>query len=474
MRGKVVAITGCLLGLIQGCAPIPKQELAMLSSSCACEKVVQGVLLQEDFILGDWPKEKWWEDFDDPTLTSLIQFALELAPTLKRAEERFKAAMQVALQKRGALFPEIDLQADNNWQHLARDGFFRAFAPVIPAVVNDVNLHFSLSYEFDFWGKYRSLFEAALGLSKALFAEKKQAELMLTTSIAYIYVEMQFLLCKQQILQKMQSNQMEAVATHKQRRERALEGELGVLRSESSLLDIQNTLLEVEELIRKHMHRLKALSALGQDAEFNISFHSFWLKEIVLPKQLSLNLIARRPDLAAQKARVESMTKEIHAAKTDFYPNINLLALIGFETVHWPTLFQKKNYSASIDPALHLPIFTAGRLKAQLKEKIAQFNEAVFAYNELILDVAKDVADRLTTLFLLEKQIGVRRLSLQTAEKEKQLIQSRFEQALSDQLEVLAAKNNVLQKRLFLAEAEYSKQLAGVLLIRDLGGGYHE
>lgn len=456
-----------------GCARVPKHELATTFQSVDCDQVVLEALT-DSFIIGDWPSSKWWEDFEDPTLTELIESALKLSPTLQKAEERLKAAKQFALQKKARLFPEIDFDADSDWQHLAKDGFFRAFAPSIPAVVDDTTLGLSFSYEFDFWGKNHKLFHAALGQASALLAEKMQAELILTTSIAYTYAELQFFLYKQQLLQELESNKAGITSVRIEREKNALDTSLMRLHSQSDTLDITASLLEIDQQVQITLHKLKALSGLGQDYALDIQQLPLKPLEVALPQCLSLDLIARRPDLIAQRARIESASKEIGAAKTDFYPNVNLMAFLGLETVFWSKLFQRKNYDGSFDPAIHLPIFTAGRLRAQLMEKVANFNQAVFSYNELILQTAQEIADRLTTIALLDKQINIRNLTLQIAEEEEALTEQRFNHAIDDQTALLNAKIEVVQMQLTLAELDYGRQLAAIQLIRALGGGYHE
>jgi NodT family efflux transporter outer membrane factor (OMF) lipoprotein len=407
-------------------------------------------------------------------LTDLIESALAASPTLQKAEARLKAAGQRAYQKRAALFPEIDFDGNDNWQHLAKTGFFRAFAPTIPALVNDITLGLSFSYEFDFWGKNRALFQAAVGMREAMRAEKQQAELILTTSIAYTYLELQFLLKKKELLAQVAELTGEIEAIVRRRMEVGIDAKTPKLASEVSTLDIERAVVALEAQIELDRHRLKALSGMGQESEVDLGVRPFIPWVVKLPQNLALDLIARRPDLAAQKRRCEALSHEIHAAKTDFYPNVNLMGLVGFESVFASKLFRSENYSGTATPAVHLPIFTAGRLRGQLKEKVAQFNEAVFGYNELILQVANEVADRLTALLLLQKEIDLAQSSLAASEKKEWVSEQRLENALDDKRVMLQEKNLVLGSEMALLELEFGKQLEAILLIRSLGGGFHE
>ena len=205
----------------------------------------------------------------------------------------------------------------------------------------------NFSYEFDFWGKYRMLFDAALGRTVAMAAEKMQAELILTTSIAYVYSELQMLLRKRELLARIEENQSAVERIRGRRQRYALDGATESLTSRTNQLDAAAPLVEIESEIEIHTHQLKALTGLGQDVELEIPYRAKAALRVSIPECLSLDLMARRPDLVAQKWRMEAAAKEIGAAKTDFYPNINLTALVGIETIFTSKLFISKSYSAN-------------------------------------------------------------------------------------------------------------------------------
>lgn len=470
IRFNKILLAGFLI--LQGCVRIPPCDLAQKSEAVSCEGAAAQALANGAVQLGDWPDREWWNQFNDPTLTCLIEQAINTSPTLAQAEENLRKAYQVAKQTRSALFPEIYLDGDSNWQHLARDGFFRAFAPVVPAMVNDIHLGFSYSYEFDFWGKNRDLFRAALDQASAMAAERMQAELILTTSIAYTYVQTQFLMHKKQLLEQIEANDEAIQSIRSLREQHALDSAITYLQSESGTLDAKAPIIEISEEIQVQIHKIKALAGMGQDADLPLYPQPLCQPLAEIPENISLNLLGRRPDLLAQKWRVEAAARQIGAAKTDFYPNVNISGLLGLESIFWSTLFQKKNYSGNMDPAISLPIFTAGRIKAHLKEKVAEFNAAVFDYNDLILKAAQEIADTLTSIHRLKQEIAVRQQSLAVAEKQAGLTAKRVENALDDRIALLRRENEVLNAEITLVELEYGKILASIELIRGLGGGY--
>ena len=463
-----------ILLLLGGCVRIPESEQAVSLNSVGLSTAVEEARRSGAFEGGDWVQAKWWERFDDPVLARLIDEGLRCSPNLMLAQERLKAAAQVALQKKAALYPELDLDILDLWVHLSQEGFFRAFAPPVPAVVNDLFIGLTFSYEFDFWGKNRDLFNAALGQVAAACAETLQAELVMTTSIAYTYFELQYLLRKKEILEERKANRETVTAIREQRQKGALDTVLDPLSAQADTLDLESELKDLEIDISAHSHKLKALVGLGQDADLGISRADPKPLRIHLPETLGLDLIGRRPDLIAQRRRLEAAAKEVDAAKTDFYPNINLKAFLGTESVIWSKLFSAKSWDIGALPALHLPIFTAGRIRAQLYDKNAEFNQAVYTYNQLILQAAREIADSLTKIGKLMEEIALRKKSLEVALSQEAISMRLLSGALAMRTDTLQAADNVLQKQLVLASIEYGTQLAEIELIRQLGGGFHE
>ncbi|HSX37394.1 MAG TPA: efflux transporter outer membrane subunit [Chlamydiales bacterium] len=460
--------------VLSGCVRIPESQQAIPESSCGVSSAVQEAIRSGGFEAGEWVQQKWWEQFDDAVLSTLIDRGLQSSPSLLLAQERLKAAAQVALQKKAALYPELDLDTLDVWTHLSREGFLRAFAPTFPATINDFYIGLSFYYEFDFWGKNRDLFQSALGEIAASSAEMMQAELIMATSIAYTYFELQFLLRKKQLLEERKETHDSVIQIAVQRQERAIDTAFEPLAARADTLDIEAELKELCSDIDGHIHKLKALAGMQQDEHLDIRQSDPKPLRLALPETLGLDLIGRRPDLIALRRRLEAAAKQVDAAKTDFYPNINLRAVLGTESVLFSKLFKKENWNLAALPAIHLPIFTAGRIRAQLYEKLADFNGAVYSYNQLILEAAREVADSLTKINALLQEIEIRKQSLRVALSQETIAFRRYAGALATRSDRLSARDIVLQKQLILATIEYGTQLAEIELVRQLGGGFSD
>lgn len=465
------------LGLC-GCASVPDHDLAQVSSSISLKNVAETALAGEDFEVGEWPSDKWWESFNDPQLNELIEIALQDSPNLKQAEAKVQFAEQMAKKQRSSLFPKLDMNYDEQWQYFSKNGFVRSFYPVtpginVPATVNQIDLTLNFSYEFDFWGKNRKRFQAALGEMRTSAAEKAQAELVLTTFIAQTYFQLQANLAAMSILKdrlKERSDQYELTLS---RLVWGIDPDFPVLDSEKNVYLVEQLLIAMEREIAFNQNQIKMLIGQGPDSpDLHLPLSASFDQPFALPLDLSIDLLARRPDLQAQIWKVESAAKEIGVAKADFYPNVNLSAFAGLESLAFNDFFKWSSHMGGLEPALHLPIFTGGRLRANLRSKVASYNEAVFAYNDQLLHAAKDVADQLVLLRTKFQELDIQLSTLDVAVDQYRLKQLQYEKGISNYLSVLDMEEEVLNQRLSTVNLRRDYLLAVLKVIKAFGGGY--
>ncbi|MBS0605489.1 MAG: efflux transporter outer membrane subunit [Verrucomicrobia bacterium] len=465
------------LGLC-GCASVPDHDLAQVSSSISLKNVAETALAGQDFEVGEWPSDKWWESFNDPQLNELIEIALKDSPNLKQAEAKVQFAEQMAKKQRSSLFPKLDMNYDEQWQYFSKNGFVRSFYPVtpginVPATVNQIDLTLNFSYEFDFWGKNRKRFQAALGEMRTSAAEKAQAELVLTTFIAQTYFQLQANLAAMSILKDRLKERSDLYELSLSRLVWGIDPDFPVLDSEKNVYLVEQLLIAMEREIAFNQNQIKMLIGQGPDSpDLLLPLSASFDQPFALPLDLSIDLLARRPDLQAQIWKVESAAKEIGVAKADFYPNVNLSAFAGLESLAFNDLFKWSSHMGGLEPALHLPIFTGGRLRANLRSKVASYNEAVFAYNDLLLHAAKDVADQLVLLRTKFQELDIQLSTLDVAVDQYRLKQLQYEKGISNYLNVLDMEEEVLNQRLSTVNLRRDYLLAVLKVIKAFGGGY--
>jgi NodT family efflux transporter outer membrane factor (OMF) lipoprotein len=460
----------CLL--LGGCVSIPEKELGNRIPPPTLESLTETALNTEDFHVGDWPNANWWEMFGDENLNGLISQALEENPTLKKSEARVHAAKQAALQKRAALFPEFDARYEESWEHLSQNGLFRSAAPTFPAVINLIDLALDFHYEFDFFGKNRDYLKAALGQERAEIAEYAASKLILTTAVCTAYFNLQGAQEKLKIMKEILHERTSLMHLVRSRFEHGLDTDIEKLGAMQTIYETERAVLALETVVAVTQHLLAAL--IGKEPDFlkAIQPEARNVISFPLPENISLDLLARRPDLMAQIWRVEAAAHEINAAKTNFYPNITLDGTGGLESLAFNMLFKRTSLMGGLSPAVHLPIFTAGRLRAELDKKVAYFDEAVYAYNDLLLKAAQNVADELVSLSKINDQARVQKMSLESIRQTFTLKLFRYTAGVTNYLTVLTAQEDLLQQRFIAADLNEQQLLYTVKLIKSLGGGY--
>lgn len=184
--------------------------------------------------------------------------------------------------------------------------------------------------------------------------------------------------------------------------------------------------------------------------------------------------IARRPDLMAQIWRAKALAYETGAAMAEYYPNVNLIGLIGLESTTWRKLLDSSSGTAALRPAIHLPLFTAGAIKANIQAKKAEFEAAIYAYNNLLLHSTQEILDVLTFAEDIYEQKTEQIAIVDYAQRRYNLVHLRQKMGLDNQFDSYEQREDLLQKKLINVTLLYNQYLASIKLTKALGGGYHQ
>ena len=416
-----------------------------------------------------WPTEHWWTKFNDPQLNNLIQQALVDSPTLKLAEARLHASQQMVNQTTSSLYPELNASGSISSQSLSQTSVTPA--GVIPTNFKMADLGLIFKYDFDWWGKNQATLASALSEVQAATAEQAQARLILTTGITQSYF--QTIIAKMRITLaqlhvKLQHDYLQLI---KARKQQGLASELGLQQAQSNLASANINLEKSQQNYAISRHQLAAL--LGKSPEAPITVSATLSKYAFnLPKVLPANLLARRPDITALRWRIESASHHIKIAKAQFFPNINLVANYGFETISLSKLLTQPSSFWSVGPAFNLPIFNAGALRANLGVQYANYDAAIEQYNQQIITAMQQTSDQVSILKSVEQQRLIQRNNLQTAQKTYNLILLRYHNGLDNKLDSLQAQSALLVQRDAQLQMSLQHTFAVVNLIKAIGGGY--
>ena len=196
------------------------------------------------------------------------------------------------------------------------------------------------------------------------------------------------------------------------------------------------------------------------------------MQSAAIPAVLPADLLGRRPDVAAARWRVEASAQDVAVARAQFYPNVSLTAFVGLASMGLGNFVEAGSREWGVGPALRLPVFDAGRLRANLAGKSADLDAAVESYNAALLDAVRDAADQLASSASVERQIAEQRQAGEAAEAAYAIARRRYEAGLGNYLQVLSAETQVLAQRRLAVDLAARRLDAQAGVMRALGGGY--
>ena len=457
--------------LLAGCAAVPnlgdKPGLRPASSFATDHSFAAPV--------ADWPQDRWWEAYGDPQLSALIDEALKTSPTLAQAQARLRSAGAQADVQRAAEFPSVSLSAKALESEQSRNmGQPPFFQPFLPKGFKDYGRgSVDASYDLDLFGKNRAALAAAVSEAAASRADAAQSRLTLSAAVAQAYGDLARLGAERDAAAESVKDRRESGELVAMRLKNGLDSRAELKQAEAATPTSQAELESLDEQIILARHKLAALVGAGPDRGLDIAMpRPGAVKAFGLPADLAANLIGRRPDIVAARMRVEEAARKIAVARAGFYPNISLTASIGQEALGLRFLTQPASQIGAFGPALSLPIFEGGRLRAAYRGSRADYDAAVAAYDQTLAQALQDVADTAASIRSAQRQLAARREALAAGEAAYKVARLRYEGGLSTYVAVLSAEDSLIAQRRALADAEARAFSLDVALVRALGGGF--
>ena len=418
----------------------------------------------------EWPRQQWWEALHDAQLNELLRTALADNPGLRAAQDRVNQAQSIAgIAKQNT---EVKGQADASLNRELYSAHGTTPAPLAGNYAWRNQATLSGSYDLDLWGKNRTALAAALDDVQLASAESQVSRLTLETAIVRSYIQLSLQFDIQDILKETLVQRQQLLDITRRRLKAGLGTEFDTTSVEATLPVVRRDLEKTDESIQLLRNQLAALSGKGPADGERIARPSLELHQaIALPAALPAELIGRRPDIVAQRWRVEAAAKRIDVVKADFYPNINLLAFVGFQSFGFTKFLDTNSQIRGIAPAISLPIFQGDRLRGQLGSQTSQYDVAVEQYNTTVLQALNDVADTIVKAQSLQQQDALTVQSLQLAKRTRVLAEQAYRAGITDSLNVISAQVSLLNEEQQTAQIDARKLDSYVSLMSALGGG---
>ncbi|HZW22223.1 efflux transporter outer membrane subunit [Noviherbaspirillum sp.] len=420
---------------------------------------------------GDATLTGWRNFFPDQRLQALISAALENNRDLRVAALRIEEARAQYGVQSADLLPNLNVNAG-----ASRSRTPAALSPLgVSAVNNSYQVGLGLAaFELDFFGRVRSLNNAALAQYLASEEAGRAARISLVAEVAKAYLAERAFEEQYELARKTYESRESAYRLAKQRFDVGASSALDLRQNETLM---QSARVSLATLARQRAQAANALTLLvGSPLADLPAAHGLSEQNIVteIPAGLPSDLLERRPDIRAAEQRLRAANANIGAARAAFFPRISLTASTGTASNDLSGLFESGSRTWSFVPQLVLPIFDAGRNSANLNLADVRRNIAVADYERSIQTAFREVSDALVGRAAIDEQVDAQRAVLEAQAERLKLAELRYQSGVASSLDVLDAQRELFSAQQALVQARLLRLTNAIDLYRALGGGLVE
>ncbi|WP_407712058.1 efflux transporter outer membrane subunit [Burkholderia cenocepacia] len=431
---------------------------------------------------GAWPAPDWVKQLQDPQLDDLVAEASQHNPDLQVAQARLRIA-QAQLQQfdsltgltgtAGATISRARMPKPGDIADVTAGGYRVPVQIFGDPNVSPSSIFVGLNYQLDLWGKNRAATKSLMSLRDAAGVEAEQVRLTLAVAIVTVYCQLDQAYAVRDLLQQKLKISQRVTAVLRERTARGLDNAYDA--SDASIK--RSRLLEQialnDEQIKLAQLQLGVLSGRGPERGLALQRPRVGaFAGGAVPARLPADLLGRRPDIVAARLRVEAAFANADSTRAQFYPDVNLVALGGVFALTPASLFSRDSLAGSVGPAISLPIFDRGRLKAKLGADVAQADVAIGLYNKTVDDALGQVAQLVTSLQTSQTLVAQQQDAVAAAQKIVQIAADRHRRGVLMQKDVDVADLTLIDERTQMIALLGKQRTLRVGLIGALGGGF--
>jgi NodT family efflux transporter outer membrane factor (OMF) lipoprotein len=414
---------------------------------------------------------QWWLVFNDPILDELILEGYSQNLTLRQAGARILEARAVQGIAIGGLFPQVQ-QANGSYTHTLRSN--RAIT--IPSA----DRHFSnwqtglnMSWEIDFWGRYRRLIESSSAELDASVESYDDVLVALLADIAQAYIEIRAL---QKRIELAEANVKALAGSRdiaKARFDAGATSEVDLLQAQTILSQTEALIPQLQAVLRVTNNRLCIL--LGrppEDLVVQMATGPIPNPPLEVAVGIPADLIRRRPDVRQAERQLAAQCARIGIAETDLYPSISINGVIGVSSQQFDGLFRAGSGYGAVGPQFNWNIFNYGRLLNNIRIQDARFQQLARAYEQQVLVANQEVEDAIIRYFKARERVVILGTAVDAAERSSTLVLKLYREGKADYNRVFNVLTFLVAQQDLLAQASGDVGLFLVEINRALGGGW--
>ncbi|MGH8589545.1 MAG: efflux transporter outer membrane subunit [Gammaproteobacteria bacterium] len=419
---------------------------------------------------------EWWRVFRDAPLERLVARAIDANLDLRIAESRVREARALRGVVRSALWPTVDGGAAYSRTRQSENGSLGGAVRrgLVPLETDLYEAALDASWEIDIFGGTRRAVESGEAEIGAADEARRDILVSLLGEVGSTYIELRGL---QQELAVTQANikaQEQTLALTRDRVQAGLATELDVTRAQAQVATTRAEVPSLTSALKRAVHRLSVLVGVspGELAGPWLQARPVPAGPPEVPAGMPSDLLRRRPDIRRAERELHAATARIGVATADLFPRFSLTGAVGLQSVAASDFFTGGSRFFALGPAIHWPIFNAGRIRDNIEVQDLRQEQALLAYRQTVLLGLEEVENALVT----HREARLRFQELREAEGAERravaLAHDRYRSGLVDFLDVLEAERTLYAAQSELARGERAVGQDLVRLYKALGGGW--
>ncbi|HEX7819204.1 MAG TPA: efflux transporter outer membrane subunit [Sphingobium sp.] len=421
---------------------------------------------------------RWWQQFNDPILTDLIDRALAGSPDSAEAEARLREARANRDAAAGGAFPTLTATGSATENRLSENGQIPIGA--IPGFSRDLSLFdlgFDASWEIDLWGRNRRKVEGASARVEAAEASRRDAMVMLSAEIARNYLDLR---AAQQDIENLQDMANTDAELTRLTRLRFDAGEASRLDADTASSAARSSAAAVPDARANAAAAAYRIAALVGAPPEEVAARLLANRQ-PQPRSpdnilvgIRSDLLTRRPDVRRAEYDLAAATADIGVAKADLFPRFSLFGSIGQQARNAGDLTDAGSTRFQIGPSFSWPIFAAGTIRAQIRASNARADAAAARYEKAVFGALSDSEAAINRFLNASAAQTDAEAALAAQDSALRLAIQRAERGEDDRLALLRARKAYMAMDRAALNARRAKGQAGVALFKALGGGWSE
>jgi len=409
----------------------------------------------------------WWELFNDPILVSLVNTALKQNKDLLIAISRIEEARSFLVFTEADLYPRFDLQGGANRGNF--NGGIISSDPDEPT--NSAFISPVVNWEIDFWGKFRRANESARAQLLATEYAKTTVQISLISEVVGAYFMLLDFKERLRVSEQTLESRDESLIIIQKRFDKGVIPEIDLNQAQ-----VQREIAAAAVPVNKRLiaNTENAISILlgtfPQEIKTDLDLYAQTIPPNV-PAGLPSSLLERRPDILEALYLIQAQNALIGVAVAERFPALSISGAVGAAT-NEAAQMTIDGFAWNIAAGLAGPIFNFGQDKARVEIEETRTEQALYSYQNVVLNAFREVSDALVDIQTYREQIAALKSQVKAAENANRLSKMRYDQGFSSYLEVLDSERAQFAAQLDLSQATQEYYNAYVRLYKALGGGW--